>query len=297
MGTEREQKRKKEDLIEICPSRIRFKFLLLPRLPIHHLLQTLLLKSIWNLLQEIKQIELEENLNAGLDEEMEVSDAEEETPRKKTKKENDSVVSLKEENDSLRCQLEAYKNEVDLVRSDLRAEIDQKEKQLKLVQQTLQGMQQQLIESKKRQTEDELKVAELQARLEKEKGYKKEEKVDGDDDVTYMGESGDIGDSLCSPSERILMYLSEIDAKLIGWPDLVRGSFSTNLHPSSSAGVDYIWSYLHKMDSTIKPGDVEMLMGRFPTVFQQQLYITVCHKTTLLGQKDFHYYLMKSLMK
>lgn len=49
---------------------------------------------------------------------------------------------FQEENDSLRCQLEAYKNEVDLVRSDLRAEIDQKEKQLKLVQQTLQGMQQ-----------------------------------------------------------------------------------------------------------------------------------------------------------
>lgn len=40
--------------------------------------------------------------------------------------------------------------------------------------------------------------------------------MDGDDDVTYMGESGDIGDSLCGPSERKLMYLSEKDAKLIG---------------------------------------------------------------------------------
>lgn len=52
------------------------------------------------------------------------------------------LVYFQEENDSLRCQLEAYKNEVDLVRSDLKAELDQKEKQMKMLQQTLQGMQQ-----------------------------------------------------------------------------------------------------------------------------------------------------------
>lgn len=52
------------------------------------------------------------------------------------------LVSFQEENDSLRCQLEAYKNEVDLVRSDLKAELEQKEKQMKMLQQTLQGMQQ-----------------------------------------------------------------------------------------------------------------------------------------------------------
>jgi bacterioferritin (cytochrome b1) len=52
------------------------------------------------------------------------------------------LVYLQEENDSLRCQLEAYKNEVDLVRSDLKTELEQKEKQLKMLQQTLQGMQQ-----------------------------------------------------------------------------------------------------------------------------------------------------------
>lgn len=37
---------------------------------------------------------MEENLNAGLDEEMEVSDAEDEIPRKKPKKE-DNFLSLK----------------------------------------------------------------------------------------------------------------------------------------------------------------------------------------------------------
>lgn len=50
--------------------------------------------------------------------EMDVSDSEEEPQRKKTRIQADNsddsekMQSLKEENDSLRCQLEAYKNEV-----------------------------------------------------------------------------------------------------------------------------------------------------------------------------------------
>lgn len=50
--------------------------------------------------------------------EMEVSDSEDEPQRKKQRNLSDNredierVQSLKEENDSLRCQLEAYKNEV-----------------------------------------------------------------------------------------------------------------------------------------------------------------------------------------
>lgn len=50
---------------------------------------------------------------------MDVSDSEEEPQRKKTRNQLDGnqedverLQSLKEENDSLRCQLEAYKNEV-----------------------------------------------------------------------------------------------------------------------------------------------------------------------------------------
>lgn len=54
----------------------------------------------------------EEPIIERADDEMDVSD-EEETPRKRMR---DSVIeeknSLKEENESLRCQMEAYKNEV-----------------------------------------------------------------------------------------------------------------------------------------------------------------------------------------
>lgn len=50
--------------------------------------------------------------------EMEVSDSEDEPPRKKLRsqneiiEDNEKLQALKDEADSLRCQLEAYKNEV-----------------------------------------------------------------------------------------------------------------------------------------------------------------------------------------
>lgn len=55
------------------------------------------------------------------------------------------VEALKEENDSLRCQLDAYRNEVELLKQEQgkasRDEDTTKEQQLKLLQQALQGMQ------------------------------------------------------------------------------------------------------------------------------------------------------------
>lgn len=62
-------------------------------------------------------MQLEETLMEG-EGEMEVSDSEEEPQRKKSRNQSDvhddseRLQTLKEENDSLRCQLEAYKNEV-----------------------------------------------------------------------------------------------------------------------------------------------------------------------------------------
>lgn len=70
--------------------------------------------------QEIKAVQLEEAVVTGVGEgEMEVSDSEDEPQRKKARiqgseAEGDERVQaiLKEESESLRCQLEAYKNEV-----------------------------------------------------------------------------------------------------------------------------------------------------------------------------------------
>lgn len=48
---------------------------------------------------------------------------------------------FQDENDSLRCQLEAYKNEVDLVRNDLKSDLMEKDKQVKVLQLQLQTLQ------------------------------------------------------------------------------------------------------------------------------------------------------------
>ena len=43
-----------------------------------------------------------------------------------------------------------------------------------------------------------------------------------------------------------------------------------HIHPFG-ASVDYIWSYLQKMEPGLRPNEVESLMQRFPQVFKQEL--------------------------
>lgn len=59
--------------------------------------------------------------------------------------------------------------------------------------------------------------------------------------------------------------LVERDAKLIG----ILSTF-LNVHPFG-AGLDYIWSYLSKFESNLRPLDIEMFMSRFPVVFKQEV--------------------------
>ncbi len=58
-----------------------------------------------------------------------------------TPSEDLSAGGLREENDTLRCQLEAYKNEVDLLKQENVNSLENKDRQLKGLQQALQGMQ------------------------------------------------------------------------------------------------------------------------------------------------------------
>lgn len=72
------------------------------------------------------------------DDNMEFSDSESDEPRRyKSNASEKSIAHLKEENDSLRCQLEAYKNEVEIVRSDLKLELQVKEQHVKNLERNL----------------------------------------------------------------------------------------------------------------------------------------------------------------
>ncbi|XP_023226426.1 ecto-NOX disulfide-thiol exchanger 2-like [Centruroides sculpturatus] len=120
--------------------------------------------------EEIKNAQLEEVLNEREEFEMELSDGEDgenQTAKKirledddagKTNHDSNKEPHLQDENDSLRCQLEAYRNEVEVLRAENRQEQEARERQLRLLQQALQGMQQQLISITQQHTHDEEEI-------------------------------------------------------------------------------------------------------------------------------------------
>lgn len=150
---------------------------------------------------------------------------------------------------------------------DFKKELEDKEKQFKMLQQTLQGMQQQLVDAKRKHAEEETKVKELQNKLKSEcktRSSEDKEIINLEESESEQTEVSSINDST---SDTIIQQqtLNERDAKLIG----VISAF-LNVHPFG-AGLDYIWSYVSKLEANLRPSDIELLMTRFPTVFKQEL--------------------------
>lgn len=217
---------------------------------------------------EIKLSQLDEVLMEG-EGEMEVSDSEDEPQRKKTKstngsEDNDKVQTFEDDTDSLKCQLEAYKNEVDLLKSETKVEIDARDKQIKVLQQTFKGMQEQLMASKKQLTQYDQKIKDLMFKLSCKQATNAENNevitLDKDDEVT---EEPKIPKPVAAVSGCI--QVTQKDAKLIG----LIATF-LHIHPFG-ASVDYVWSYLQKIDTGLRPNEVENLMLKFPQVFKQEL--------------------------
>lgn len=126
-------------------------------------------------------------------------------------------------------------------------------------------MQQQLIDSKRKQSEEEARVRELQSKLKLQ-----ELKPNSDKEIINLDETEDTNSSITNEvttSEVVAnsVILKEKDAKLVG----IISAF-LNVHPFG-AGLDYIWSYVSKMESNLRPSDIELLMSKFPTVFKQEL--------------------------
>ncbi|KAF4519599.1 hypothetical protein B566_EDAN003766 [Ephemera danica] len=263
---------------------------------------------------EIRNMQLEEAINERADEEMDVSDSDNESDismRKKPRYEEEranpnNIYSLKEENDSLRCQLEAYKNEVDLIRADTKSDSEQREAQFKLLQQTLHNAQQQLLDTSRKLMERESTIKDLEMKLSAlstsdgiisiEKSKEIISRTINNKDATDGSNSDDIIEitknelksdtssttvSLSSTSPSPVHHaattctsnsfqtnanaISEKDAKFIG---LI--STFLHVHPFG-AGLDYVWSYLQKVEPSLRPSEVEALMSRFPSVFRHEL--------------------------
>uniref|UniRef100_A0A8C6SNY3 Ecto-NOX disulfide-thiol exchanger 2 n=1 Tax=Neogobius melanostomus TaxID=47308 RepID=A0A8C6SNY3_9GOBI len=258
--------------------------------------------------QEIRNLQNEQLMGIRQEKEMEMSDDDmEDHPH--SKHPEDSAVSqaeaLKEENDSLRCQLDAYRNEVELLKQEqnnnqpARSEEDNTHsQQLSFLQQALQGMQTQLI---KMQEELRRREAELEKSLEEKQQMNKEvqtlkeglqnlqsqkntEKTQLETPLEDEGdteeESADQTSEACveptvvtcsqekeAPTERSLQspVQSEREALLVG----IMSTF-LHVHPFG-ASLEYICSYLQRLDSKISTGEVEALLSRLPCTFRQEL--------------------------
>ncbi|XP_062819821.1 ecto-NOX disulfide-thiol exchanger 2 isoform X4 [Anolis carolinensis] len=247
--------------------------------------------SVWcKQAEEIRNIHNDELMGIRREEEMEMSDDDTEPPEAKETEESALVVqteALKEENDSLRCQLDAYRNEVELLKQEQskmgREEDTSKDQQLVILQQAMQGMQQHLLklqdECERREAELE-KVKEEKTQLDKLLENLKEKKEAasslewGEDSAEHQDHPNNLS-PICSVSQEKDSVLerglgsspikSEREALLVG----IISTF-LHVHPFG-ANIEYICSYLQRLDSKICASEVEALLTRLQHTFKQEM--------------------------
>ncbi|XP_078246829.1 ecto-NOX disulfide-thiol exchanger 1 isoform X5 [Pogona vitticeps] len=196
------------------------------------------------------------------------------------------AYALKEENDSLRWQLDAYRNEVELLKQEkgqlFRTEESlTKDQQLQFLQQTLQGMQQQLL---KLQEELNNKKSELEQAKEEhmhtqamlkilQEQLKKNTMELAETNGHDESQANEINvltvplvnqDREKKSEKRSQPLKSEKEALLIG----IISTF-LHVHPFG-ANIEYLWSYMQQLDSKISASEIEMLLMRLPRMFKQE---------------------------
>ncbi|XP_067644529.1 uncharacterized protein [Eurosta solidaginis] len=107
---------------------------------------------------ELRSVQME-------DDEMEMSDDDCSHRGSSAKRMRFDADSLKEENDTLRCQLEALRNEMSHDKTDTKHDSDYREKQIKVLQETIRNMQTQLIQIKIREQKDNKFIQHLERKL------------------------------------------------------------------------------------------------------------------------------------
>ncbi|KAM3867327.1 ecto-NOX disulfide-thiol exchanger 2-like isoform 2-T2 [Diretmus argenteus] len=253
--------------------------------------------------EEIRNMNNEQLMGIRREEEMEMSDDDmEDGPAAGSKDTEDSAMSqaeaLREENDSLRCQLDAYRNEVELLKQEqgknqpISSEEDSTHsQQLSFLQQALQDMQKQLLKMREElnQREAELEksmkdkqhlknqVQNLKAGLENLQTthtLQLETSKRDDRGSEQSANQVNVTSSVVSCSQEKegppeknppSPVHSERDASLVG----IISTF-LHVHPFG-ASIEYICSYLQRLDTKINPGEVEALLSRLPCTFRQEL--------------------------
>ncbi|XP_023192545.1 ecto-NOX disulfide-thiol exchanger 1 isoform X1 [Xiphophorus maculatus] len=251
--------------------------------------------------EELRNAHSEEIMGIRREEEMEMSDDDlDDIPNKRMRMEENGVcdqtqASLKEENDSLRWQLDVYRNEVELLKKEQgrvgRPDDDHAhtqphthahpaEAQIQLLQQSMHNMQQELLSlqeklsSKETELEQareehhylEMEVLSLREKLLSGKG----ESVEGTNGELHEKSVNGCVPSLYLSRDRRSEFMrggvaSEKEALLLG----IISTF-LHVHPFG-ANLEYLWSYIQRLDSKVSAGELERLMVRLPSMFRQEL--------------------------
>ncbi|XP_029458797.1 ecto-NOX disulfide-thiol exchanger 1 isoform X2 [Rhinatrema bivittatum] len=221
--------------------------------------------------EELRNAHSEQLMGIRREEEMEMSDDDnDESPSKKVRIDESALAAqayaLKEENDSLRWQLDAYRNEVELLKQEKghlgrTEESITKDQQLQFLQQTMQGMQQQLLTI---QEELNCKKSELEQAMEEQththavlkvlqeqlKGTRGLPETNGQDCRTDEINGFSIAvvnqDKQKDAEKQNRALKSEKEVLLIG----IISTF-LHVHPFG-ANIEYLWSYLQQLDSRIE---------------------------------------------
>jgi len=227
-------------------------------------------------LQDVRNLTKEHSMSEedmDLEEEQEKDD-----PVKKKIKLNPD--KLREESEEWACQAQTYRNEVESVKADMKSELETKEQQIKILQQTLQGMQLQLLEAQKKSgnlpgfllDSQEKKVRVQDASSTKDNlAVGKPEEV-AKEQVLNTSENDDpttidivAGKEKDEEPPIVKVALAGEDARLVA----VISTF-LNVHPFG-AGADYIWSYLLRVDPSITYKEVEELLEKYSTCFTMEV--------------------------
>ncbi|XP_018584899.2 ecto-NOX disulfide-thiol exchanger 1-like isoform X2 [Scleropages formosus] len=240
--------------------------------------------------EELRNAHSEEIMGIRREEEMEMSDDDSDgNPCKKLRLDDSDLAAqtcaLREENDSLRWQLDACRSEVELLRQEQgrvpRGEDDRaQEQQLRFLQQSAQGVQQQLLslQEELRRKELELEQArEEQRYLEGELIALKEKLLNNMDMVEiHSTERSEKGVNGCAgflyPSQERISALGARGPVKSEKEALLLGIISTFLHVHPfGANIEYLWSYIQRLDTKVSAGELERLMLRLPRMFKQEL--------------------------
>lgn len=197
------------------------------------------------------------------------------------------------ENESLKTELAVYRSDADMVKSMLELDTDVKEKQLKVLQETIRNMQLQLLDNKTKDKENLQRIAELEAKLKqanvKELLLKTKIVEAGKMSARIPTEVADVVDDaveVIEPPAPEVVEIFETDPLspgvrpvteskvVIPTVDEARiiGLVSTFLvvHPFG-ASLDYVFSYVQRATPRLRPKELEEILSRFDSIFSEEV--------------------------